>query len=206
MVTLEVSAPASYQSVPEEKVPVVPRLRRRRLSLESLELSLVPPPDRSPGRSPGWSPGRSLLVSPTELPGKVSSGRRSQTVPSEGPGIAALAWRRQILCWRWCRPDRGLGHTGTTDISELLAGGITLPQPDGLLAPPWTPGLAGTTDISELGAGWIALAGPHGLLAPGWTGWRWWRWWGGAGWRRDVDRETLPADVNVGVTRRVALS
>ena len=180
------------------------------MSLESLELSLVPPPDRSPSRSPGkrpgWSPNRGLTMSATELPGKVRSWRRSQTVPSEGPSIASLAWRRKIFSWRWCRPHRGPRHTGTTDISELLAGGITLAQPDGLLTTPWTPGLAGTTEITELGTGWIALAGPHGLLAPGWTGWRWWRWWGGAGWRRGVDWETFPADINVGVTGGIALS
>lgn len=205
MVTLEVSAPASYQSGPEEKVPVVPRLRRCRLSLESLELSLVPPPDRSPDWSPDWS----LVMSPTELPGKVRSRRRCQTVPSEGPGTATLTRRRQILSWRWCGFDRGLLDTGTADISELLAGGITLTKPDGLLTPTWAPGLAGTADISELGTGRVTLTRPHGLLAPSWTSWRWWRWWrcwGGAGWRRDVDRETFPADVNVGVTGGVALT
>ena len=199
LVTLASSAPASHQSGPEEKFPVVLGLRRRRrLSLQSLELSLVPPPGRSPDRSPG----RSLVMSPSELPGKAGPGRRRQTVASEGPGTASLARGRQILSrgrsWSHCGP----GHTGTTDISELLAGGFTHPQSDGLLTAARTPGLAGTTDISEGVTGGIALAGPGGLLAPGGTdGGR-----GGDGWWRDVHGETLPADVDVGVTRGVALT
>ena len=191
LVTLASSAPSSHQSGPEEKFPVVLGLRRRRrLSLQSLELSLVP------------LPGRSLVVSPSELPGKAGPGRRRQTVASEGPGTASLARGRQILSrgrsWSHCGP----GHTGTTDISELLAGGFTHPQSDGLLTAARTPGLAGTTDISEGVTGGIALAGPGGLLAPGGTDWSR----GGDGWWRDVHGETLPADVDVGVTRGVALT
>ena len=175
------------------------------MSLEPLELPLVPPPDRSPGRS--------LAMSPTELPGKAGPRRRSQTVAPEGPGTSSLTGRREIFCWRrrW-RRGRRQGDTGTADISELLAGGLTLTQPDGLLTAARTPGLAGTAEISELRTGWVTLPRPHRLLTSSRTGrWRWWRWrwrcwcWGGDGRRRDVHGETLPADVNEGVTRGVAL-
>ena len=145
------------------------------------------------------------MKSASELPGKVRSRRRSQTVPSEGPGTASLARGREILSRGWCWSDRGLGDTGTTDISELLAAGVTLAQSDGLLAPPWTPRLAGPTDIIELGTGGVTLPGPDGLLAPGWTGGRWRRCRGGDGRRRDVDRETLSADVDIGVTGGITL-
>ena len=172
------------------------------MSLEPLELALVPP---SHG-SPCWSPGCCLAVSPSELPGKVRSRRRGQTVWGEGPGTTSLARGREILSRWWCWSDRGLGNTGTTDISELLTAGLTLTQSDGLLTPARTPRLAGPTDIIELGTGGVTLPGPDSLQAPGGTGGRWRRCRGGDGRRRDVHWETLSADVDVGVTGGVTLA
>ena len=170
------------------------------MSLQPLELSLVPPPDRSPGRS--------LAVSPTEAPGKAGPRRRSQTVAPEGPGASSLTRRGEIFCWRrsWRRWWRQR-DTGAADISELLTGGLTLTKPDGLLTAARPPGLTGPAEISELRTCWVTLPRPHSLLTSSRTGrWWWWRCWGRAGRRRDVHGETLPADVNEGVTRRVALS
>ena len=60
------------------------------------------------------------------------------------------------LCWAgW--------YAGPTDVSELLAGGITVPGLDGGLTPGGTGWNTGTADISELLTGGITLASPRGL-------------------------------------------
>ena len=54
-------------------------------------------------------------------------------------------------------------YAGTTDIRELLTGGIAVPGLDGSLAPGWAGWSAGTTDIRVLLTGGVALSSPHGL-------------------------------------------
>ena len=54
-------------------------------------------------------------------------------------------------------------YTGTTDVSKLFTGGVTLPGLDGGLTPGRTGWSAGTTDISVLLTGGVTLTSPHGL-------------------------------------------
>ena len=60
------------------------------------------------------------------------------------------------LCWAgW--------YAGTTDISELLTGGITGPGLDGRFTPGGAGWSAGAADISVVLTGGVALPCPHGL-------------------------------------------
>ena len=54
-------------------------------------------------------------------------------------------------------------YTGTTDVSKLFTGGITLSGLDGGLTPGRTGWSAGTTDVRVLLTGGVTLTSPHSL-------------------------------------------